>query len=148
MSSTLTAAEKFPTPEERPEADVVIFDGHCRFCIANMRWLHWVDRGKLAYVSLHDPLVCERWPELTREQMMSQIYLIDDRGRKHGGAAAFRYLSRKLVGLWWLAPLLHVPGSLPLWQFLYQQIARIRYRFGRLDPCDNGTCSLHFNQQK
>ena len=37
-----------------------------------------------------------------------------------GGAVAVRYLSRRLVLLWPLALLLHVPGSLPLWKSLYE----------------------------
>ena len=148
MSLAETQIKTLPTLNERPHAYVVIFDGHCRFCLANMRWLRVIDCGKVAYVSLHDPIVGERWPDLTRGQMMSQIYLIDDRDRKHGGAAAFRYLSRKLISMWLLAPFLHIPMSLLLWQFLYKQIARIRYRFGRVESCDDGSCSLHFDQTK
>lgn len=142
-ASTTPTTMNFPTLEQRPDGYVLIFDGHCRFCQANMRWLAKIDQGLIGYVSLHDPVVRERWPELTYDQLMQQIYLIDHQGQKHGGAAAFRFLSRKLRGLWWLAPLLHIPGSLPLWQFLYKRIARIRYRFGRVEQCDDGTCSLH-----
>ena len=109
-----------------------------------MRWLSAMDQGRIAYVSLHDPMVSERWPNLSHEDLMSRIYLVDDLGEKYGGAAAFRYLSRKLVALWILAPLLHIPGSLPLWQFVYKRIAKIRYRFGRIEACEDDSCGLHF----
>lgn len=144
MASTTTDATTFPSLTDRPHAYVLIYDGECRFCRANVRWIHALDQGRIAYVSLHDPIVGERWPELTHEQLMQRIYLVDDQGRRYGGAEAFRYLSRKLVALWPLAPLLHIPGSLPLWQFMYKKIAKIRYRFGKVPACDDGQCDVHF----
>ena len=106
-----------------------------------------MDEEKLAYVSLHDPAVRARWPDLTHEQLMREMYVIENQGRRHAGAGAFRFLSRQLKGLWVLAPFLHIPGSLPLWQYLYRQIARVRYRFGRVDACAGGTCSVHFSDK-
>ena len=35
-----------PTVDERPEADVVIFDSHCAFCTAQVRRLNAWDRGR------------------------------------------------------------------------------------------------------
>ena len=145
---TLTSeSRELPSLVERPNGFVVIFDGHCRFCLANMRVLRSIDGDRLAYVSLHEPMVREKWPDLTHEMLMKQIYVIDGDGHRHGGAAAFRFLSRHLPWLWILAPLLHIPGSLPVWQLLYKQIARIRYRFGRIQPCDGDACAIHFSEK-
>jgi predicted DCC family thiol-disulfide oxidoreductase YuxK len=145
-----TAAEarpsenQMPTPAERPGADIVIYDGNCRMCSAQVRKLAWWDcQSRLAYLSLHDPEVARRFPDLSHDALMKEIYVVDQRGIRHRGAEAFRYLSRRLRRLWWLAPLLHIPGSLPLWQWLYQQVARRRYRFGRTDGCDNESCEIH-----
>jgi predicted DCC family thiol-disulfide oxidoreductase YuxK len=133
-----------PSPTERPDADVVVYDGNCRICTSQIRRLPWWDcQGKLAYLSLHDPEVARRYPDLTYEMLMRDMYIVDRAGHRHRGAAAIRYLSRRLRRLWWLAPLLHIPFSLPLWQFLYRQIADRRYRFGRVESCDDGACSLH-----
>jgi predicted DCC family thiol-disulfide oxidoreductase YuxK len=127
---------------------VVIFDGHCRICTAQVRRLARFDcRGRLAYLSLHDPEVARRWPELSHDELMQDMYVIDPQGGKHRGAAAFRYLSRRLRRLWWLAPVLHIPFSLPLWQWLYRQVANRRYRFGKTADCSEGTCSVHFGRQ-
>ena len=53
---------------------------------------------------------------------------------------AWRILSRRIPLLGPAAVLLHIPGTLPAWNWLYQVIARNRYRFaGR---CDDGSCRL------
>jgi predicted DCC family thiol-disulfide oxidoreductase YuxK len=145
-----SADAHLPTPGDRPDADVVIYDGHCRICTAQIRKLSWWDcQGKLAYLSLHDPVVQERYPDLTHDMLMEQMYVVDRHGNRHGGAASIRYLSRRLRRLWWLAPVLHIPGSLPLWQWLYRQIAQRRYRFGKLNgnDCDGDACQVHFRKK-
>ncbi len=138
-------ADTLPQIEDRPEADVVIYDGHCRFCTNQVRRLaQWDGRGRLAFLSLHDKRVAERWPDLTHEQLMEQMYVVTPDGRRYGGAAAFRYLTRRLPWLWLLAPMLHIPFSLPLWQWGYRQIAKRRYRLGKIEACDGDTCQIHF----
>ena len=149
MSAVSMHESPLPTPTERPKADIVVYDGDCRMCSGQVRRLsRWDKQGRLAFLSLHDPEVARRWPELSHDDLMQNMYLIDQRGRKHKGAAAFRYLSTRLTRLWLLAPLMHLPGSLPLWQWLYQQVANRRYRFGRMDHCDDGACEVHFGGKK
>jgi predicted DCC family thiol-disulfide oxidoreductase YuxK len=134
-----------PTPEERPGSDVVIYDGQCKFCSAQVRKLAWWDcRKRLSYISLHDPEVAKRYPDLTHEMLMEQMYVVDRDGQRHGGAAAFRYLTRRLRRLWWLMPVMHIPFSLPLWQFIYRFIAKHRYWFGKVEQCDSDSCNVHF----
>jgi predicted DCC family thiol-disulfide oxidoreductase YuxK len=143
-SSPQIAPTSLPSLQERPDADVVIYDGNCRMCTAQVRKLAWWDcQGKLSYLSLHDPEVARRYPDLTHDMLMAQMYVVDRQGGQHGGAAAIRYLSRRLRRLWWLAPLLHIPGSLMLWQWLYRQVAKRRYRFGTVDQCDGDACRVH-----
>ncbi|MEQ8789373.1 MAG: DUF393 domain-containing protein [Pirellulaceae bacterium] len=143
------SAVHLPTPEERPDADVVIYDGDCRFCTAGVRRITWFDRsGRVAFLSLHDPRVAEKYDDLTHEQLMEEMYVIDRHGNRHAGAAGFRYLTRRLPALWILAPLMHIPFSMPLWRWAYRQIARRRYLFGKNkkdDGCDGGTCHLHYD---
>ena len=135
---------KLPTPQERPEADVVIFDGHCKFCRGQVERLSRWDRGgRLAFVSLHDASVAEKYPDLTHEMLMDQMYIVDQQGNRYGGAAAFRYLTRRLPRLWVLAPILHIPFSLPLWQWGYRQVAKRRYKMGKVE-CTDDTCGVHF----
>jgi len=148
-TETITQQPDLPTPAERPEADVVIYDGDCGFCTKQVQRLaRWDGGRRLAFVSLHDPLVAERYPDLSHDDMMREMYLVDRHGRRHGGAAAFRYLTRRLPRLWLLAPVMHIPFSLPLWQWGYHQIARRRYRISGKSECDGGSCSVHFGEKK
>lgn len=137
-------AEPLPSPDERPEGEIVIFDGHCRICRGQVERLRRWDRGgRLAFLSLHDPEVARRFPDLSHDDLMRNMVVVDRRGNRHRGAAAIRYLSRRMPLLWWLAPLLHLPGTLPIWQWFYRQVADRRYRFGRIEDCQDGSCSLH-----
>lgn len=132
-----------PSPYERPDADVVIYDGACGFCQASVRKLLWWDcQNKLAYSSLHDPEVARRWPDLAHERLMKEMCIVDRQGRRHWGPEAIRYLSGRLRRMWWAAPLLYFPGSMILWRPLYRMVARNRYRISAA-ACENGACSLH-----
>lgn len=143
-ANQLASPASLPSPDERPDADVVIYDGHCRICTGQIRRLAAWDWGRrLSYLSLHDPRVPESYPDLSHDALMKEMYVVDRAGHRHAGALALRYLSRRLPTLWWLAPILHLPGTLPLWSWLYRQIANRRYRFGKLAECDGGTCHLH-----
>ena len=134
-----------PLPGALPEADVVIYDGKCVFCRGQVERLYrWDGAGRLAFLSLHDRSVAERYPDLTHERLMREMVVVDRTGRRHGGADAVRYLSRRLPKLWWIAPVLHLPGTMWLWRWLYRTVARRRYRLrGQTVECDGGTCHLH-----
>jgi predicted DCC family thiol-disulfide oxidoreductase YuxK len=133
-------------PDNCPGADVVIFDGKCRFCRAQVvRLARWDRRKRLAFLSLHDPRVHQRYPDLSHEQLMEQMYVIESTGRRHAGAAAFRYLTRRLPRLFPLAPLMHLPLTLPLWQWCYRQVARRRYRIAGKSECADDACKVHYS---
>ena len=132
-----------PTMDDRPEADVVIYDGQCAFCTAQVQRLASWDRGgRLAFLSLHDPLAPVRFPNLKHEQLMQQMYVVDSSGRQRGGAIALRYVTRRLPTLWLLAPMLHIPFSLPFWRWLYGRVAERRYRLSGGKSCEGGACEL------
>ncbi len=64
-----------PCPADRPDAEVVIYDGNCRICTAQMRKLLWWDcQQKLSYLSLHDAEVARRWPEMSPDRLMQEMY--------------------------------------------------------------------------
>ena len=125
----------------KPDRDTVIYDGRCRFCRSQVALLRRLSLGREPeFLSLHDPLVADRFPELSADDLLSQMYVIDPQGVARGGAEAVRYLSRRLPMLWPLAVLLHVPGSLPLWKRLYAFVAR--HRLWIAGSCDDGACRI------
>ena len=129
------------TTSTRPMHDTVLFDGQCRFCRGQVALLRRLDLGRrLLFLSLHDPRVAADFPEIPPEQLQQQMFVVDRQGSARGGAVAVRYLSRRLPLLWPLALLLHIPGSLPLWQAAYAFVAKRRLLLaGR---CDDGSCPL------
>jgi predicted DCC family thiol-disulfide oxidoreductase YuxK len=130
-----------PDPDDRPGADVVIFDGDCRFCIRQVQRLaRWDKGGRLSFLPRKDPRAAQIDPQGAGDSAPSEMSVVDGRGVRHGGASAVRYFSRRLPRLWWAAPLLHVPGSLPLWNWLYRQVARRRHRWSGSGACDTETC--------
>ena len=133
-----------PDPDTLSGVDVVIYDGHCNFCRSQVENLNRLDIGsrRLAHLSLHDPRVAERYPDLTHQQLMEQMYVIDSSNRRHGGAEAVKYLSRRLPLLWMAAPCLHLPGSAQLWRWIYQQVAKRRYKLAG-KTCENDVCHVH-----
>lgn len=130
-------------PLARPDQDVVLYDGQCNFCTSQINNLRRFDgKDRLAFVSLHHPDVAINYPDLSFEQLMEQMWVISPAGNRYGGADAVRYLTRRLPILWLLAPVMHIPGSMPLWRFAYRQVAKRRYKIAGRN-CDGGTCSLH-----
>jgi predicted DCC family thiol-disulfide oxidoreductase YuxK len=138
------SADALPSPADRPEGDVVIYDGQCGICTSQVRKLPWWDcQKRLSYLSLHDPEVTRRWPDLSHDRMMQEMVIVDRDGRRHWGPYAIRYLTRRLRRLWWAAPFAYFPGSMLLWRPLYRWIARNRYRLSGRRACEGGTCDLH-----
>ncbi len=150
---TTPDTDSLPDPDEYPDRDVVLFDGKCNACKLAARRMHQLDVGhrRLAFLSLHDERVGIRYPELSYDDLMAQMYVIDTSGNSHGGADAVRYLSRRLPLLWPVVPLLHIPGTANLWRRAYRVVSRNRYWisrkfFGTKDECESGTCSVHFHK--
>ncbi|MEM9827611.1 MAG: DUF393 domain-containing protein [Planctomycetota bacterium] len=133
-------------PDQHPDGDVVIYDGDCNFCIGQVQRLaRWDWRKRLRFLSLHDPRVADRYPDLSHDQLMEQMYVVSPEGKRFGGSDAVRYLSWRLPLLWPAMPILHLPGTAWLWRWMYRQVAKRRYRLaGKASDCE-GSCSVHWD---
>ncbi len=129
--------------EAQTVQDVVLYDSECNFCCSSIELLRRFDgRQRLRFLSLHDPTVPIAYPDLTYDKLIKEMWVIAYDETRYSGADAMRYLSRRLPMLFPLAPLLHIPFSMPLWRWMYRVIARNRYRIaGR--KCSNGACRIH-----
>ena len=125
-----------PGPLDNPNSDLVIFDGNCRFCLDQIERLLRYDRNRqLSFVSLHDPWVSQRFPDLSHSDMMKQMYVVDPNGKKYPGIQAIRYLSARLPGFLWVSFFLNIPFTLPVWDWVYRRVAERRYRLAGGTEC-------------
>lgn len=137
-----------PNPGWHGPKSLLIFDGECRFCRSQIAFLKRLDvTSKLEFLSLHDARVSVLLPDLSFEQLMEQMWLLTPNGKRFGGAEVIRFLSRSMPLLFPIAPLMHIPFSMPLWQWLYGIVARYRYKIAG-KSCDGGTCHVHFGPPK
>lgn len=87
MNPTAQAKPMLPKVEDHPAADVVIYDGDCIFCQRQVARLHrWDGGNRLAFVSLHHPWVLEHLPQLSREALMREMYVVTPAGDTYAGA--------------------------------------------------------------
>ena len=139
---------QLPSPSEHPDSDVVIYDGQCVFCRSQVERLNrWDGKNRLSFLSLHDDQARHLCPDLSHDQLMEQMYIVTRSGHRYGGAAAARYLTRRLPRLWLAAPVMHIPFTLPIWQWMYMKVAERRYRLSGKDDCESGTCEIHFGKK-
>jgi predicted DCC family thiol-disulfide oxidoreductase YuxK len=127
---------------------LLLYDGHCRFCVARSRNLAALARrGTLHIVDFQEPGTLAPFPELSHEACMRAMHLITPDGRVYRGfeAAVQAVATRPVIG--WFAYLYYIPGLRQLCDWTYRFVAAHRYRFfGRTTPpasCEGGTCSLH-----
>jgi predicted DCC family thiol-disulfide oxidoreductase YuxK len=141
-----TATAKRALPDrvgEPPATPTVLYDGQCRICTASADRIRALDtERRLELLSLHDPNVAARFPEIHREEVLEQMHLIERSGEVLRGADAVRGVLRRLPRLRWLGLLWLVPGFAHLAHVGYGWVARNRYRFNRHVTCDGSVCHV------
>ena len=114
----------------------LLYDGTCRFCVAQARRLKRL-AGDLDAESMYADGIRDRFPMLPPagpDGKIGELKFVDDRGRMSGGAEAIaRALMTGRSPLAWAARLYFVPGLRQLSNAVYRAIARRRYRL-------SGTC--------
>jgi len=135
-------ASKQTTP---PGRTVVLYDGLCKFCQAGMkRLLALAKPGVIEPVNFQETGALDRFPGISHEACMKQMYLVTPDGKVYGGfEAAVRALAtRPILGR--LAYVYYLPGIRFLCDLIYATIAKHRYRIlGKEEECSEGTCALH-----
>ncbi|HYO65311.1 MAG TPA: DUF393 domain-containing protein [Archangium sp.] len=126
-----------------PGHDVILYDGHCRLCIAAAKQFQRLlgDHGTQLR-SFREEGVLAAYPGIPLDRCEQGIQLIQGDGRIFEGAeAVVQALGRRPVGK--LLFVYYVPGLRQLADGLYGLVARYRFRIaGR--ACPDGACAVHF----
>jgi predicted DCC family thiol-disulfide oxidoreductase YuxK len=141
--ATAVAAETKAADPARGKG-VVLYDGVCPLCQRSVRVLRRLDwLRRLHFQDCRDTanLPPSAVP-LELKKMLEEMHVVTpDRQRAHAGFAAFRWIAWRVPVLWWLAPLLYIPGVPWLGRRVYLWVAKNRYN---LVPCGDGGCQVHF----
>jgi predicted DCC family thiol-disulfide oxidoreductase YuxK len=118
-----------------PERVVIVYDGSCRFCTSQVRWIEQRDRDRVfEFVSSGATGLLDRFPQLRNHDLNSGLRAILPAGRVAIGADGVYEIALRLPGWRRLAWLYRVPGLGPLWRRVYAWIAARRYQLaGRCD---------------
>jgi predicted DCC family thiol-disulfide oxidoreductase YuxK len=140
MSAT---AESVKQPAVSPAGRaLVLYDGHCALCqksVGLLKGLDWF--GAFGFVDVRDgrQLQSVRLP-VPPERLLEEMHLLTPGGRSfYHGFEAFRWMAWRLPAVWFLIPLLYVPGMATFGQRAYLWVARHRFR---LVPCHGGVCRI------
>ena len=134
MKALMTAA---------PGHDIVLYDGHCRLCLAAARQLRWLLGGQGTELrSFRDEGVLGAFPHVSLERCEKAIQFVRADGRVFEGAeAVVRALGSRPLGK--LLFVYYVPGLRQVADWMYGWVARYRFRIaGR--ACPDGACAIHF----
>ncbi|MEJ8548114.1 DCC1-like thiol-disulfide oxidoreductase family protein [Brevibacillus borstelensis] len=111
----------------RSQRVIVFFDGWCPMCQASVRTLKALDWfGLLRYASFREQSVCEAYgldPQKAEQRMHSKRIGDTD---LHGGIHAFIQISKRIVPMWLISPLLCLANRLGIGQKVYDFIAARR----------------------
>jgi predicted DCC family thiol-disulfide oxidoreductase YuxK len=122
-----------PAPRVQP---LLLFDGHCAFCNANVRFAMKEDpRRLIRFAPLSSEEASQALKDVRRDWTGDSIVLIDERGHSVKSRAVAGVLEH-LGGLWFLLgrALRAVPR--PIADAGYDFIGRVRYRLGgKLEYC-------------
>jgi predicted DCC family thiol-disulfide oxidoreductase YuxK len=66
----------------------MLFDGNCRFCVAQVQRLRRMTRGRVEFLSAYADGVRARFPMVQQDGMLGEMKFVDADGRLFGGAAA------------------------------------------------------------
>jgi predicted DCC family thiol-disulfide oxidoreductase YuxK len=107
----------------------VLYDGACSMCRTSAEFARRFDNSnKLDLLDFHNSELRARFPDITLEALMKELYVVDDRGNVWRGARAINRILREQHGLRGvLAWLWYLPGFRWIADRQYQRIAGSRY---------------------
>ncbi|MFN0205369.1 MAG: lipase maturation factor family protein [Planctomycetota bacterium] len=130
-----------------PGKYVLIFDGHCAFCVAQSARLQRFARGRVELLSFREPGALERFPHISAERCEREMVLVAADGSAWGGAEAAARVWMLRAPLGWAGYLYYLPVVRELADITYHWISKNRFRLRNQD-CSDGTCGLHHSRPR
>jgi predicted DCC family thiol-disulfide oxidoreductase YuxK len=120
---------------------VVIYDGQCHFCIAQVERLQRLDKNdELEFLPRQDPTADQRFPVLTTIDFNTGLRLVKPNGSVYAGADALYHVAQHLPTYRSFTWLYHVPGVRPIAHLAYKWVAANRKRLGK--TCEDNACEI------
>ncbi len=119
----------------------MLYDGTCRFCVAQVVRLRRLMRDRVAFESAYADGVRARFPMVPQTGMLGEMKFVDADGRLYGGAAAIAQafiVSGGLLGLG--AHAYHLPPVRWVADRAYRAAAARRMRLKQ--TCVDESCNL------
>ena len=122
----ISLASEFTDGKGRHARGWLFFDAECEFCTRVARWVAPILAGSgIGVAPLQDPRVGALLG-MTRSELMFEMRLLRENGKRWGGADAAVELARDV---WWARPLVwiaHLPGAMSVLHAGYRWIAAHR----------------------
>lgn len=116
-------------PQEKP---VIVYDGECSFCIAQMERIRHLDRDeRFEYLPRLAPGLEQRFPILAQSDFETGVRYIDASGRVAAGADAVYEISSRLPLLRSVAWMYRIPPVRSVARAAYGWVAAHRQQIGR-----------------
>jgi predicted DCC family thiol-disulfide oxidoreductase YuxK len=124
-----TNAPKTVSRTDPPGNYVVLYDGHCKFCQAQIKNLEKIaSPNSLMFLSFQDEGTLESFPGVTYEACMEAMQLITPSGRVFQGAAAVAHALMTRSGIGLIGYGYYIPGLHAMCDLAYALVAANRYR--------------------
>lgn len=124
---------------------VLIYDSECGLCVRFKKAVDLIDLKKqVSFMSIHDPEVYLKYPQLDKEACDEQVHLIKDTGEIIVGADVIEYLIQKLPGVQKFAWLLDSDSAKKASKVFYKKISEMRMMQKR----NCYTCGSNKSRQK
>jgi predicted DCC family thiol-disulfide oxidoreductase YuxK len=132
--ATMGAPRLTPMPgETSTTGHVLLYDGDCGLCRTILAGILAIDRRHaLRPLALQTPQAAAMLPELSEQERLASIHLVDPDGRVSSAGVALADLTALLPGGRAPAALLRAAPGATEWG--YRQVADHRHRLGRLIP--------------
>src|SRR5260221_6203689 len=112
---------------------VILYDGLCALCNQSVRVVKRLDWARaFVYTDIQEwDTVHSRYPQLDRNAISGAMHVIPSDGKVYAGYEGVRQIIKRLPLLFWLYPIMHLPGIKWLGPKVYGWVAAHRYQLNR-----------------